>query len=922
MYRCALVTGGSGFLGSYIVRDLLDEGFSKIYVLMRGASEQDALERLRALWWNLPVLADALDSVIVPICGDITKPQFGLADDVFDALASEVNYVFHAAAEIGVNETVDTFGTVNVIGTEHALEFALAANRTGAFKRFVHVSTAYVAGAKTGRIMEEELVEAPFNSLYEQSKFGAEQLVRDCAQLLPINIVRPAQIVGDSKTGFVYTFNTLYYPLKLYMKGRLSVLPVGKTQRVNMVPVDFVSNMIVACALNEDAQGKTFHAVIPEDHQPTVEQLVDYVRAWSKENLNWDSKRVVYANVPFSQEMGRARNLAPKEAVKKKSALQNMLALAPYFNENKSYDVSNAVQLGFDEYPDWNEYLGNLLAYAVRMGFLNHTDRTVFQQVMVRLSAKRNTITYVDIAHESQTVTSAAEMKELIDRAASALASFGIKQGDRVAIAGVNSVRYFAIDVAIGLLGACSVPLYYTMPANELVSLVGESGAKLVFLGTQKLLADAPEQVDVPCVSLLDTCKNAIGWESFLAWGKGPITYPRVPFDAVATVRYTSGTTGKPKGVMFTQAQLRWMGEVMPSLLDWETRNESLRYLSFLPMSHVVEGILVAYAPYYILSDITMCYLNDFDALAESLPKVRPSLFFSVPRFYEKVWNQFESSSIGKTYLGLDDAVAKRTLGALARKGLLRKAGLDKCRQLIVGSASVSLDLLQAFRELGIEIHNAYGVTEAPLITLSRLGNNELGSVGELLPDTEVLLTDDNEIFVKGPQVAIGYDGLGSCCDEKGFFDTGDYGSWSENNNLVIGGRKKELLITSYGKNISPEKVETMLKGINGVSEALLVGEGKPYVCALLWLEDEARETIDFSRLDSEVLRCNENLSHPEQVKRWAIMNQTLSISKGELTPNLKLRRRNVTALNEATIEDLYQHAEQAANALHVGMQP
>ena len=491
-----------------------------------------------------------------------------------------------------------------------------------------------------------------------------------------------------------------------------------------------------------------------------------------------------------------------------------------------------------------------------------------------------------------------------------------------MALVGFNSTRYFVADAAVGLAGATSVPLYYTSPAAGIADLVAKSQATLVFVGMKKLLAELPGMLDVPVVSLLGPAEGATTWEDFLAAASPAAQLPAVAPDALATIRYTSGTTGEPKGVTFTQHQLRWMGAVMPSLLDWRTRNGKLRYLSFLPMSHVVEGILVAYAPYYILSDIEMYYLNDFGMLAETLPKVRPTLFFSVPRFYEKVWNEFEASSAGQRYLSMPEGPAKRAFARVAKYGLLRKAGLDQCRQLIVGSAPVSMELLENYRSLGIEIHNAYGVTEAPLIALSRLGENELGSVGRLLPETRAEIGPDREIKVAGPQVTSGYDGRESCLDEEGFFATGDFGSWSEAGNLVIGGRKKEFIVTSYGKNISPEKVETLLKGIPGVSEALLVGEGRPFVAALLWLEDEARAAFDGAALDAAVLARNAELSHPEQVKRWVVMDKSLSVSAGELTPNLKLRRSTVAQRNAQAIEQLYgTEFLQLPGVLHVGAQ-
>lgn len=916
-----LVSGGSGFVGSYVVEGLLDAGFQTVYVLVRGENVSAAEGRLRSLWWGRPTLMGNLGSRIVPVIGDITADHLGFEADAYERLAQEVRVIVHMAAEIGVNETARRFGEVNVTGTMNMLLFAEEAQRLGGIDRFVHVSTAYVAGTREGVIREDELVEAGFNSLYEQSKFGAEQLVRDCAERLPVSVVRPAQIVGHSQTGFAATFNTLYYPLKLYLKGELPFLPISADLRLNMVPVDYVANLIVRAAMEPKACGETFHATIPEQLQPTAEELLSFVREWAQRELRFDPGTPLCIPIAHADAIGRRRNLARSDKAKPKSLLQNMIALLPYFTEKRTYDTANVEAVFGAHYPDWRDFMPNLLAYAVRMGFLNHSGRTVFEQMLVRMSSRRTSLDYFDVSRDGMRKASSFDVKAQVEQAAAALVAKGIAPGDRIALVGFNSIRYFVADAAVGLAGATSVPLYYTSPASDIVDLVARSGAKLAFVGMERLLRDLPGLIDIPIVSLLGDSEGTVSWDEFVSLGKEGVPLPQVPYDQVATIRYTSGTTGNPKGVTFNHAQLKWMGEVMPSILDWRTRNGKLRYLSFLPMSHVVEGILVAYAPYYILSDIEMYFLNDFGMLSQALPQVRPTLFFSVPRFYEKVWNEFEASDVGKRYLALPDGVAKRALAKVARIGLLRKAGLDQCRQLIVGSAPVSMELLENYRSLGIEIHNAYGVTEAPLIALSRLGENELGSVGRLLPDTTAIIDDDGEIRVAGPQVTTGYDGQGSSLDEQGFFATGDFGRWSEAGNLIIGGRKKELIVTSYGKNISPEKVETLLKGIPGVSEALLVGEGRPYVAALLWLEDEARAGFDAGAFDAEVVARNLQLSHPEQVKRWAVMDQQLSVAAGELTPNLKLRRGRVAEQNAATIAELYgDDPKSAPAALHVGM--
>ncbi|MBO7702236.1 MAG: AMP-binding protein [Eggerthellaceae bacterium] len=908
MGRCALVTGGSGFLGGFVVRGLLEAGFEEVLVLMRGERAEEARARLRALWWERPELSSELGGRIRVVCGDICEERLGLTVAEYEELARSVTHIVHAAAEIGVNETARRFGEVNVDGTCNALLFAGACVRAGKLQRFVHVSTAYVAGVREGVVREDELIDSGFNSLYEQSKYGAEQLVRDAMARIPACVVRPAQIVGDSETGFAATFNTLYYPLKLYLKGKLPVVPVPARQKLNMVPVDFVANMVVRALVDPCAAGKTYHAVIPAEFQPTVGEMLAFVRAWAKGNLDYDPGAPLCVPVPLAADAGRRRNMASSSAPKPKGFAQNMLALAPYFSERRTYDTENARALMGGVWPDWRDYLPRLLAYATCKGFLNHTGRTVFQQMLVRLSSDRNTITYYDVSREGIARTDSSVAADAILRVAAALQARGIGSGDRVVLVGVNSTRYFIADAAVGLVSAVSVPLYYTSPVSDIVELARDSGAKLAFVGTRALQEGLPGRLDVPMVSLLEgqPPDPIVGWDDFLGSVAPLERPPAVALDDVATIRCTSGTTGKPKGVVFDQYQLRWMGEVMPALLDWRTRNGDLRYLSFLPMSHVVEGILVAYAPYYILSDIEMYYLNDFGALVDALPKVRPTLFFSVPRFYEKVWNQFAATGAGRFWIALPDGVLKRVVAWPLRHVVLRKAGLDKCRQLIVGSAPIGMELLESFRSLGVEIHNAFGVTEAPLITLSRLGSNELGSVGALLPNTEARIGDDGQVYIRGPQVTRGYDGAPEpAVDADGWFCTGDLAHLSEAGNLVLNGRKKEILVTSYGKNIAPQKVEVLLKGIDGVSEAMVVADSKPFVTALIWLEDDA-EGCDFAALDSAVIGVNEQLSHPEQVKRWIVAARPLSLADGELTPNLKVRRNVVAETRAPLVEALY----------------
>jgi long-chain acyl-CoA synthetase len=272
---------------------------------------------------------------------------------------------------------------------------------------------------------------------------------------------------------------------------------------------------------------------------------------------------------------------------------------------------------------------------------------------------------------------------------------------------------------------------------------------------------------------------------------------------------------------------------------------------------------------------------------------------------YEKLWDHFRGSAVGRRYLGWS-----RFLRALARpfvrRGLLRKAGLDRCAELLVGSAPASEHLLRSFRELGIEVHDAYGLTEAPLVTLNRVGRNRIGTVGEPLPDTDVTIAPDGEVLVRGPQVTSGYPGEIEQPFRDGWLATGDLGRLLDDGALVIEGRKKELIKTSYGKYVRAARIEALLREIPGVAEAMVVGEGRPFCAALLWADKAHRDAASYMALNTAVVQTNRGLSHPEQVKRWAILTDAPSVATGDLTPNMKLRRPVILRRCADVIDALY----------------
>lgn len=478
MYNIFL-TGTTGFLGTEIISELMQTTDDVVYGLTRGGSVSEAINNLTALWYGRPELTENLGRRILPVLGDITEENLGLSDSDQERLIHHTDYVIHTAAVIGINHSRERFWKVNVTGTNHVLDFARRIQADHPLRRFSHVSTAYVAGTRSGQIMEDSLTDAGFSSLYEQSKFEGERLVAQAMGQLPVSVFRPGQIVGDSRTGFVKNFNTLYYPLKLYLKQQMRVFPIKKSMRVNMVPVDYVAKSIVRITYAEDAAGKTFHLTAPTSAQPTVAELIDAVRDWAEKNLSIQLPKPLFSSIPFLSKIGASRNLS-EEKPAKKSVLTNMLSLAPYFTENKTYDITNTERFMGAYCLDWRAYLPNLLAYATSRNFLDHNSRTVFEQVRFCLNRKNTSITYYDVTGDGIRESSASSVSERIEETLRALQALGIGSGSKVAVSGINSVTYFVLDVAIGLSGATSVPLYYTTPANELDELLQKKRCELV----------------------------------------------------------------------------------------------------------------------------------------------------------------------------------------------------------------------------------------------------------------------------------------------------------------------------------------------------------------------------------------------------------------------------------------------------------
>ena len=282
-----MITGASGFLGTQVTRLIMEQNDHPICVIVRGRNLYDAKNRLKRIWWDWPELVEEIDRRIEVFVGDLSLLQLGLDDAVYRDLAAKVRTIIHLAADIRLNEPLEELRLSNVNSVRNLLELARDIHRSHGLDRFSYVSTAYVAGGRKGIVSEEELTDRyGFSNSYELSKYEGESLVREARKALPVTILRPGMVVGDSRNGAVKTFNTMYFPLRLYLTGKLKFFPVDPSLKINMVPGDYVSEAIAKLTFDPKAEGLTFHLTLPEEALPTVREMIHFTREWAAERLH------------------------------------------------------------------------------------------------------------------------------------------------------------------------------------------------------------------------------------------------------------------------------------------------------------------------------------------------------------------------------------------------------------------------------------------------------------------------------------------------------------------------------------------------------------------------------------------------------------------------------------------------------------
>lgn len=554
------------------------------------------------------------------------------------------------------------------------------------------------------------------------------------------------------------------------------------------------------------------------------------------------------------------------------------------------------------------------------------------------------------------------ELAQLVFRCAAGLRRLGIGPRSRVGIVAENRLEWVIADLALAGLGAVSVPAFPTLTAEQLEYIFDHSEAVAVFVSNRfqwlklrsvlhrigylrHIILFSDDPVDEP----------VIYWDSLLAESSDTPERLREEYLTAArnvhpehllTIIYTSGTTGAPKGVMLTHGNV--VANIQAALRAVPIDHTDV-LLSYLPLSHSYERTTGYYSA--LAAGATIAFAESIETVAQNLLEVRPTVMTSVPRLFERVRARITAAiqkepPARRRLIGWALEVGRRSWQArfhgqrapflplqLADRLVLRKIRQrfgGRLRFFVSGGAALPVEVAEFFFALGIPILEGYGLTEAaPVLTVNRLHDIELGTVGKPLDNVEIRLAEDGEILARGPNIMLGYwkdpDATDQAIDAQGWLHTGDIGCWSARGNLMITDRKKHIFVSSGGKNIAPQPIEQLLCQSPYIDQCLLIGDRRPFCVALVvpdfealsaWAEQQGiketeprlllqhRQVLEL--LWQEIERLQRPLPRYERVRRFAVLAQPFTIESGHLTPTLKIRRSAVEQHYAALIERLY----------------
>lgn len=550
-----------------------------------------------------------------------------------------------------------------------------------------------------------------------------------------------------------------------------------------------------------------------------------------------------------------------------------------------------------------------------------------------------------------------AEAADHVRSAALGLIALGVQAGDRVSIFSATRYEWAILDLAILAVGAVTVPIYETSSAEQVRWVLQDSEAVLAFAET-----DAHAAMVTELTAELPALRRVLHID-----GSGPKALDQLTeegasvepaeltarlaalrADDPATLIYTSGTTGRPKGCQLTHSNLlyesRGAKECLPTLLD-----EGQRLLVFLPLAHVLARSLTLSA---FANKVTVGFTSDIKNLLPMLAVFKPTVVVSVPRVFEKVYNTAEQNAVndgnGRIFaMAVQTAVdwsqaqddggpglllrAKHALFDRLVYHKLRAALGGDCHASVSGGAPLGARLGHFYRGVGLTIHEGYGLTEtSSAITVNQVGRVKIGTVGTLLPGNSMRIADDGELLVRGGVVFGGYwrnEQATSDAFTDGWFKTGDLGALDEDGFLKITGRKKEIIVTAGGKNVAPAVLEDQLRAHPLISQAMVVGDAKPFIGALITIDPEAFDpwkernhkpaeasVADLAtdpdlvaEVDAAVKHANLAVSHAESIRKFRILPVDFTEDTGELTPTMKVKRNVVAEKFAADIESIYE---------------
>ncbi len=554
-----------------------------------------------------------------------------------------------------------------------------------------------------------------------------------------------------------------------------------------------------------------------------------------------------------------------------------------------------------------------------------------------------------------------AELLERVRRTALGLEALGLERGHRVAILSENRPEWAQADWAALCGGIADIPIYDTLPGNQVAYILNDAEIRLIFVSnrdqldkvlaiwedvpslTRAVLFDGPSD-DARVMTLAELEEK--GREAEAA-GRGEGFRERAlqaaPGD-LATMLYTSGTTGSPKGVLLSHQNIHSNVQAVKELFY---ADETDRAVSFLPLSHILERMV----DYWLFSNgVCIAYVHDIELVADSLVEVQPTIAASTPRLYEKVYDKVMSQTgvKGRLVSWAADVAARWTEAKLAGRSptpgvRVQRAIADRLvfrklrgrmggslRFFISGGAPLALHVAKFFYGADVLILEGYGLTEtSPVTNVNTETDVNFGTVGKPVPGTEIMIADDGEILVRGPQVMQGYynlpDATAEAIDEDGWFHTGDIGEIDAEGNLAITDRKKDIIVTAGGKNIAPQPIENRVKESPFIDEAVMVGDRRPYPVLLVvpnrakleeWAvgaDVDARgdalfdEAGAMAKLEEESLGRLESFARFERPKKVALLDTEFTVEGGVLTPTQKVKRRVVEERFSRTIQGLYE---------------